>query len=282
MEMEEVMIKLNLVDNHFPHAKCSSGNNIPKLMEWNRDITDSAPIFFTDRSIHLVPKYKGLNKKICIFLIESPDNTVVEHNFVLNNSSLFTHIFTSWQPILDKCKNSSYIPSTGGCWIEPTERMIYDKTFPVSFVCSNKNRLPGHKFRQEVADYMTIADLAISCFGDRFNRYVTKKIDTLKDFQYQIVVENGFQNWHFTEKLLDCFQTGTIPIYRGCDISKFFNMNGVIQFKTIHGLNDLLDDVTMKLSKRIKDAIKENFEISKQYLIPEDYMVKHYKDIIWT
>ena len=282
MEMEEVMIKLNLVDNHFPQGKCSSWFNIPKLMEWNRNITDSAPIFFTDRSIHLTPKYEGLNKKICIFLIESPDNTVVEHNFVLNNSNLFTHIFTSWQPILDKCKNSSYIPSTGGCWIKEENRKIYPKSKLVSFICSDRQNLLGHIFRHKIADYMKVTEHEIECFGKRFDRYVDNKLDTLKDFQYQIVVENGFQDWYFTEKLLDCFQTGTIPIYKGCDISKFFNMNGIIQFKTEHGLNDLLDDVTMKLSKRVKDAVKENFEISKQYLISEDYMVKHYKDIIWT
>ena len=39
-------------------------------------------------------------------------------------------------------------------------------------------------------------------------------------------------NYYFSEKLLDCFLAGTIPIYFGhCDLSKHFNMDGVISLK---------------------------------------------------
>ena len=43
------------------------------------------------------------------------------------------------------------------------------------------------------------------------------------------VFENGQYETYFTEKLLDCFATGTIPVYLGApDIGNYFNKDGII------------------------------------------------------
>ena len=47
-------------------------------------------------------------------------------------------------------------------------------------------------------------------------------------------------NDFFTDKIIDCFLTGTIPIYHGCqDISDYFDIEGIIIFNENLDLSDL-------------------------------------------
>ena len=51
----------------------------------------------------------------------------------------------------------------------------------------------------------------------------------LKDYRFSFCVENDTYDTYFTEKILDCFATGTIPVYLGApDIGNHFNMDGII------------------------------------------------------
>ena len=46
---------------------------------------------------------------------------------------------------------------------------------------------------------------------------------------FSIAIENASYETYFTEKLLDCFATGTIPVYYGApDIGDYFNKDGII------------------------------------------------------
>ena len=48
---------------------------------------------------------------------------------------------------------------------------------------------------------------------------------------FSIVIENSIESDYFTEKLLDCFLTGTIPIYVGTKTtSEYFDTDGIIYF----------------------------------------------------
>jgi FkbM family methyltransferase len=65
---------------------------------------------------------------------------------------------------------------------------------------------------------------------------------------------------------MDCFLTGTVPVYHGCaKISEYFNMNGIITFKNEEDIKNIIESLNIKdYNKRI-DAIKENFETAKKY-----------------
>ena len=55
------------------------------------------------------------------------------------------------------------------------------------------------------------------------------KEDGLCDYMFSVAIENGEYETYFTEKILDCFATGTIPVYlRAPDIENHFNMDGII------------------------------------------------------
>ena len=87
---------------------------------------------------------------------------------------------------------------------------------------------------------------------------------------FSVAIENGQYETYFTEKLLDCFATGTIPVYLGApDIGKHFNMDGIIV------LSDEFD-VSEEIYYNKIDSIKDNLERVKKMEILEDYIYLRY------
>ena len=67
------------------------------------------------------------------------------------------------------------------------------------------------------------------------------------------------QNW-FTEKLVDCFRTKTIPIYKGCpNIKDFYNEKGIIFFNSMEELSSILNDVNQN-GDSIYDSMKKELD----------------------
>ena len=95
-----------------------------------------------------------------------------------------------------------------------------------------------------------------------------QKILGLKDYMFSIVIENCKEDYYFTEKLVDCFLTGTIPIYYGCpSIHKFFNGNGILSFTTVDECIQILNTLSDKIYNKLLPYVKENFEIAKRYTL---------------
>ena len=73
-----------------------------------------------------------------------------------------------------------------------------------------------------------------------------------------------------TEKILDCFLTGTIPIYYGApDIGDHFNMDGIIN------INDF-EKISTDLYISKLDAVKDNYERALKMEVLEDYIWENY------
>jgi hypothetical protein len=62
------------------------------------------------------------------------------------------------------------------------------------------------------------------------------------------VIENVVDDCWFTEKLLDSFLSGTIPIYCGCPtIGDFFDLQGMLLFTSVDELvSQVLDDANLQ------------------------------------
>ena len=72
--------------------------------------------------------------------------------------------------------------------------------------------------------------------------------------------------------------TGTIPIYWGCpSIGDFFDINGILTFDTIEDLDNLLNTITPELYYSKMDSIINNFELSKKYVLSEDWIYENTK-----
>lgn len=152
-----------------------------------------------------------------------------------------------------------------GTWI--VEPAIYEKTKLVSMIASNILMCEGHKQRLE---WVKKLQNKLDFYGRGFN-FIKNKEDGLKDYMFSVAIENKSCFGYFSEKIQDCFATGTIPIYHGApDIGKFFNPKGIITLTDDFDVESL----TPELYYDRMDAIKENYEIVQNSLIVDDYLYK--------
>ena len=80
---------------------------------------------------------------------------------------------------------------------------------------------------------------------------------------YSIAIESSQETNYFTEKLIDCLITKTIPVYWGCpNISEFFDTSYWV---------DISDTINFKYSSEYYydniEKINKNCEIAKQYCV---------------
>ena len=136
----------------------------------------------------------------------------------------------------------------------------------ISMIASNKNMCEGHRLRLEWVD--RIGD-QLDLYGRGFKEIADKE-EGLCDYMFSIAIENASYETYFTEKLLDCFATGTIPVYYGApNIGDYFNKDGII---------DLTEefDVSEDLYHSKIDAVKDNLERTKKMEILEDFIWENY------
>lgn len=265
------MEKLHIIDSVFSHATTSSWYNISELFEWERKIDDTVQkVVITD--LRNVDRLNG--KKVFGWIIEPPEIDNNQYKFAIENYEKFEKIFT-YNPELLKVSEKFELVPFGGCWIKETDRKIYEKTKLVCSIVSNKNRTKLHKLRHEILQKFPIIDK----FGNGYLK-IENKIDVLKDYMFCVVVENQKMDNFFSEKILDCFMTGTIPIYLGCpNINKFFDVDGIIQFDNINDLDSILNSFDSSFYNKKIDVIRKNFESAKKYVIADDIIYKKIKKL---
>jgi hypothetical protein len=108
-------------------------------------------------------------------------------------------------------------------------------------------------------------------FGRGFNPISNKELG-LNQYRFSIAMENGVYPLMYSEKITDCFATGTIPIYYGTSmIYDVFNKEGIIMLDQFN-----INELSVDLYESKKDAIQENYEISIDMSVAEDYIYLNY------
>jgi hypothetical protein len=264
--------KIKVFDGLFSHNPYSCLNCDSDFLIWDvnpKEINDGDIVFFTELDLDKVSLYKDKNIKKCAWLLESP--AIMDQDKIFNYIDDFDYIFTCREDLLDKSAKFKFLPYW--CtWIKSEEQKIYEKTKNLSITASFKRQTEGHLFRHVVISYF---HKQMDIFGTGYNP-VDNKLDTLKDYRFSIVIENTRKNHYFSEKLLDCFTTGTIPIYWGCEsIGDFFNKKGIITFNNLDELYLILKKLNTDYYNELLPYVKENFEIVKKYKTPEDYLINY-------
>ncbi len=187
-------------------------------------------------------------------------------DFVRNNKDCFK-IYNKVYTCIDELvgmENVERIHPSNVMWVK-NPVLLPPKSKLISMISSNNISLPGHRNRlrilSRVKDFVDIYGRGI--------KDIENKDQGLVDYYYSIAVENDDTDSYFSEKILDCFLTSTIPIYWGssCVFNKF-NYNGIIDLKKISNLKDL-KNITDSLYKENIDAVVDNFFIAQkehQYL----------------
>ncbi len=259
-------------DSLFGHAAAANNGDLgvaPQKLRFSRDGDLKAVTFYTDLDL-LRAKDDSKTYKIA-WLIESPEVHKEAYEKITDSSiyRLFDLVLTFDKRLLSLDRRFKFCPA-GGCWIRPEDRLVYKKSRDISVIASAKKDYAGQQLRHEV----------ISKFGSRIDgvfgrayKPIDNKIEGLKDFRYSIVIENCKTDYYFTEKLIDCFMTGTIPIYWGCpDIGRFFDPNGLITFNSLDDLEQVLKNLSSEDYASRLPAIWGNFETAKAYTVTEDYI----------
>lgn len=97
----------------------------------------------------------------------------------------------------------------------------------------------GHVLRNAVVENL-VNRSDVDCFG-RGIRWIESKLEGLADYAFSIAIENCARDYYFTEKIIDCFLTDTVPIYWGCaGIGRYFDTRGMIRFATLDELLAIL------------------------------------------
>lgn len=97
------------------------------------------------------------------------------------------------------------------------------KTKLLSVITSNKAFSRGHLNRIKFVEKLKLHfGNQIDIFGRGFRPF-DDKMDVLRPYKYHVVIENSSEPYYWTEKISDCYLTGTFPIYYGCtNLSDYF------------------------------------------------------------
>jgi hypothetical protein len=215
-----------------------------------------------------------------IYLQVEPNAIWYARDFLLTNWNKFKYIITYDDIILNSVPNAvKYIYGT--TWIKKDDYDNIDqslKKFKISTLVGFKNWVPGHKLRQELYyRQKELSDFPLTIYRsnhgmqlqDILNNLLllnNDKFNLFKEFQFSIVIENSQQANYFTEKLVDCLITKTIPIYWGCpNISEYFDTTGWIIFSDLNDLKHKLLLLDNTYYSKYTEVINKNYETAKIY-----------------
>jgi hypothetical protein len=269
------MLQIGLRDINFAHVFSSSGWNIPKYFEWCRTASTNKLCFFTDYCLDAATTTQA-DKKIA-WLLEPPAIYSAGYEYAQKHLDRFDYVLTYNRALVGD--NVLFCPH-GGCWIPgegdqrnlPRTVCVHKKHNLVSIIASDKTSTDGHKLRHAIINRYNDQ---LAAFGPQY-KALEHKEDALIDFMFSIVVENSICDDYFTEKLIDCFATGTIPIYWGTKVEPYFDAGGVLAFSNIDELGDILSQLSPELYYNLTYHINNNFSKHFQYRVPENWMFEQY------
>ena len=197
---------------------------------------------------------KDEDAEVKVLVVVEPPCVHPFDDTVRENAKEFDLILTYREWLVEELPNAKLF-NWANCWINDA---TIDKRNQISFLTTQKGWCEGHKLRQEIwyalEDYDEINDFEV--WKKRTPPSIPNKNVALENAKFTISLENSEINNYFSEKLLDCFETKTIPLYWGCpNVSTYFNMDGVLHFHTIEEMEELINSLTPELYDAKLEAV---------------------------
>ena len=248
------------------------------------EVNESCEIHFTrfgknERPGGSVTFYSDAKHKIFVNVNEPSSSAWVEQaDHVIANQHHYTKIVTSNSMILENCSNAEFL-AYGTTWLNKsnhhpdslgtfTEELgSISKENSVSMICGALSGKVGYNVRHTIWNNRKNIPAKINFYSStRFpiaGEPLLPNDDKIHLFNsmYSVVVESSNEQNYFTEKLIDCLITKTIPIYWGCpNISDFFDTSYWIKPQ-----NMLITEYTEKYYRENIEKINCNFDKAKYY-----------------
>ena len=226
---------------------------------------------------------------INILILNEPDQLFGHHTQVQKFNNNYSLILTWGQNVIDNCDNARlFIHGETNLDWEYINSFYKNKErkFEVTFLSGVLKLIEGHKLRQKILSIENEINLptrfwkVLSDFNyETGNRpgyrdpgceVITTKGTPIegegkkevwnRNSMFHIAVENSRNLNYYTDKIVDCFATKTIPIYWGApNIGDYFNKDGIITFENEDDLIDILNNLTEKDYKNKLEAVEENY-----------------------
>lgn len=245
---------------------------------------------FNAKSI-IIDKHVTTEERPSIYIQVEPEIIFPSEKYLLDNSDKYDIIYTYNENVLKNCKNAkkyyhgvTFIPKDMVSFFTPEK-----KKFAISCLCGTKlyNNAKGHFLRMFLYNNQNLfKNLPITFFRSKRqhphlpeitnNPFIDdSKYKLFENYQFSIIIENSKQTNYFTEKLIDCLITKTIPIYWGCpniEEIKIFNTNGWIIIDSedfndnfIHNLINKISILDDNYYNKYLNVIEENAEKAELY-----------------
>ena len=271
-------LEIGLYDGSFFNKSLSLGRENedlePTYIRWVRHQVRPVCVF-TDMFLH-VARNIDCKRKIAILLEPPTPGKDTHYHYVETYPEDFDHIFTFDKSLVDGGRFKWY--PVGGSWLSAEKWLIHDKSKDVSLIASVKRRAPGHILRHQIAELSSLYEIDVMGTG---YKPIKSKATGLAEYRYSIVTESNKLDDYFTEKLIDCMLTGTVPIYWGSPaIGDHFDMNGIITFDDLDQLADILINVISldDYGGRIV-ALARNHETASRFVIAEDWLYQNWSHV---
>lgn len=237
---------------------------------FNRDIFLSEPV---ELFIDLLPNTQRTIRRV-LLLVEPDEVSNLKKKIIESRYKDFDLILTHNSEILEKCKNS-HLHLFGTCWIKDFE--FRDKEFSVTTLIGGKTMTSNHHLRHKLIDLLDLNfNIKRNFFSSINNPFNDKRLLKMTEkhkknelfySQFHIVIENTCsENW-FTEKLIDCFQTKTIPIYLGCpNIHNWFDTKGMFIVNSIDDIKNVLLNIDENTYQSKIISIENNYFKSENFI----------------
>lgn len=219
-------------------------------------------------------------KVLCLFM--EPEAFRVRNDIVISRQHQFDVILAHDPTLMAKCRNVEFFPF-GSSWIKPEVFKSIDisaKQFKVSFICGSKCMTEGHRLRHEIWKLYGKLGMPHKFWASGSKppkTMVYRDVPHLpsdpyakhllfSDSQFHIAIENTRVNNYFSEKLIDCLVTKTIPIYWGApNIGDFFNTRGVFVVQDMQGIIDICNTTNEQEYYEMLPYVEENYRRAIPY-----------------
>lgn len=248
----------------------------PRHVRWSDEHTWSGKVWMTDgepwtacanaasQRIHWLLEPRELH----------PENYGLALGQLRNGDLIFTH-----DAELLAMDDPHILPYPhGGTRLHPSDWVLSsEKPKAVSIVASPKRSMSGHALRHELIEKV---GRRIDAYGPQYTP-IEHKADALLPYRYHVAIENTQNGVWFTEALLDCFLTGTIPVYWGSTDALLrwgFDLNGVVLCQNLYDLTNAVNLASIGEIWTIEpEAIERNFIRAHDYTCPEDWLYRYYE-----
>jgi len=185
----------------------------------------------------------------------------------------FDYILTHNQEVLDKYPNA-VLYNFNSIWID-TNNKYEPKEFNISTVVGGKTWTKHQVMRHELwycQEEISNKKFYLGAFGapsDTFGNPILKdgKKEPMFMSQFHIAIENCSIRNYFSEKILDCFISKTVPIYCGClNIGDYFNDKGILKFSNIKECVSVCENINENTYSELLPYVEENYNKALEYI----------------